>query len=152
MKCMTVPVLAARKLRKFELPVPPSELFEELCGYRGNKRYVALYLNHIENGQFALIIESGDNGGPAHPKPFMMFISTPAVWDEIGEYQIGITGEAEDWLMLDRKARRLYVGPFPSIIEVIVSLAHLPQYPNICIEPSRAKLDQLRQWLKDHFA
>jgi hypothetical protein len=148
---MNVPVLAVKRMHLIDVPVPPCDLFEDLCGYRGNKRYIGIYFDPVGEDRVQFIIESGSNGGPASPEPFLVYISHPAIWPELSRYRFGLDGDVIEWLVLDRKTRRLYVGPFSRAIELIVSLAPLPEYPNVCIPTDVNRLKALVEWMENLF-
>jgi tetratricopeptide (TPR) repeat protein len=82
-------------------PIAVAPMMEEVLGYKGTRRYVAFYVS-------LRTFEFGFDDGEFHP-------SDIAVWKEFTSHPLVAStldypSKEGFWLMLDRSARRLYVG------------------------------------------
>jgi hypothetical protein len=96
-------------------PVPP--MLEAAVGYPGAARFVALYWTPFgDEAVYDDGAQSGDGSGVA----YQGFVHHPAVAHHLTPYELGSSDqEARHWLLLDRRARRLYVGPRTDVAVVV---------------------------------
>ena len=105
------------------VPVPP--MLEEAVGYPGDAAFLALYWTPLGD---EVIYEDGVRSGTGAWAPFLAFKRHPAVAPVLAPYDLGSSdAEARDWLLLDRRARRLYVGPRADVAAVLRAQAGRPQ-------------------------
>ena len=147
-----IPPTLPASLVDLAAPVPP--MLQAAVGYLGMARVIALYLTPF--GDEAVYDDgalSGDGSGVA----YQAFVHHPAVTCHLAPYELGTSDrEARGWLLLDRRARRLYVGPRADVA-VVVRAQHgrpdvqpreaLPTEPAAaraavpCMEPDEIRVD-----------
>lgn len=124
------------------MAVPP--MIEQAFGYKGTRRYVAFYVS-LRTFKF------GFDDGEFHPSdvaPWRAFTSHPLVASVL-DYP----SKEGCWLMLDRSARRLYVGLPTKVrlfLDVIVDEERIPA-PNEVPDPVDLQ-DQFLAWLDAELA
>jgi hypothetical protein len=97
--------LSLFRLDRLNIPVPPADIFEELFGYRGEKRFVAFWCDqdlYYHDGCFST---SGNYG------PWAIWFRSLDLEIQKNYCFFSIEGEQpEHLLVLDRVARNLYSG------------------------------------------
>jgi hypothetical protein len=83
-------------------------MFEKCLGYKGDGRYVAFFWEHFDELCFH---DDHVNTGTLNSASWLLFVQHPFVSRYLLPYDFGSAGlPARHWLMLDRQARRFYVG------------------------------------------
>lgn len=124
------------------LAVPP--MLEQALGYKGTRRYVAFYVS-LRTFEFGF-----DDGEfrPSDMGDWREFTSHPLVASSL-DYP----SKEGFWLMLDRSARRLYVGSSPKVrlfLDINVDEERLPVLKEV---PDTVDLqDQFHAWLDSELA
>lgn len=104
------PSLAALAAR-----VPP--MLEAAIGYPGPAPFVALYWTPFGD---EAVYDDGALNGDGSGVAYQAFVHHPTVARHLAPYELGNSDrEARDWLLLDRRARRLYVGPRADVAAVV---------------------------------
>lgn len=108
MKQATIIPLAVRRLKRLTLRLPPPHLFEELLGFCGNRRFFALTWSRAVRRP---ILNDGLMETLGESDPYRVWRYNSGVIAALAEFNLGDALETADhWLLVDRKARTLYVG------------------------------------------
>ena len=104
-------------------PCPP--MLEAAVGYAGAADYVALYWEPCGDDAY---YDDGALSGDGSSAAFLAFARHPAVAPRLAPYDLGSSDAlAREWLLVDRRARRLYVGPRADVAAVLRAQAGRPQ-------------------------
>jgi hypothetical protein len=96
-------------------PCPP--MLEAAVGYAGAADYVALYWEPCGDDA---CYDDGALSGDGSSAAFLAFARHPAVAPWLAPYDLGSSdATAREWLLVDRRARRLYVGPRADVAAVL---------------------------------
>ncbi|RQW85631.1 MAG: hypothetical protein EHM79_11370 [Geobacter sp.] len=88
------------------LPVPP--MFERCLGYKGEGRFVVFFWEHFDELCFR---DDFLNSGTLDSASWLLFMQHPFVRRHVSSFDFGSADfPARHWLLLDRDARRFFVG------------------------------------------
>lgn len=114
-----------RKLQRLSIPVPPDDIFEHLYGYRGSRRFIAMYWQPMVPGTIDIgdhpVIDDGMTRIRAREwQAFLDWILFPLIAFALAQYDIGDSYvHPRHYLLLDRYSRRIYVGDMYIVSSVI---------------------------------
>ncbi len=115
----TIIPIDIRKLKRVQMRLPPPHLFDEPLGCPDKKRFFALYWSRADQ---APVLNDGFVDYLGKPDPYRIWRYHPAVLATLAKYNIGDAAiTADHWLLVDRKARALYVGKVWDVIAVLDS-------------------------------
>lgn len=94
-------------MTELDLPVYPE--LEKVLGYTGDAAFVAFYWTPYGD---ELVYDDGTFSGTATPWGFLLWVRHWTALEALHGYELGSSeDEASHWLILGRRARRLYVAP-----------------------------------------
>jgi len=102
---MNLVPLSLFRLDRLNIPVPPADIFENLFGYRGDKRFVAFWCDQD------LYYSDGCSSNSGNYAPWSIWYRSLDLEIHKNFCFFSIEGERpEHLLILDRAARKLYAG------------------------------------------
>lgn len=114
-----------RRLQRLSIPVPPDDIFEHLYGYRGSRRFIAMYWHPMVPGTIDIgdhpVIDDGMTSIRVREwQAYLDWILFPPIAFALAQYDIGDSyAHPQHYLLLDRYSRHIYVGDIYIVLSVI---------------------------------